>query len=123
MKRIVLLVVIAFFAFGVFSTQGAEAKTISKKEFKELVANPTTARDHLKIARYYHEEAVRLQAKAAQHEDMMSLYKNPIYSSSKFAGSTIDHCKYFMKTFNESAVKMNELAAIHEEMAKSLETK
>lgn len=49
--------------------------------------------------------------------------KNPMTNSSKFATGTVDHCEYFAQSFKEMATKMQELADMHEQMAKDAEGK
>jgi len=44
-------------------------------------------------------------------------------SSSKFAMGTVNHCEYFEQSFKEMAAKMQELADMHEKMAKEAESK
>jgi len=44
-------------------------------------------------------------------------------SSSKFAMGTVNHCEYFSQSFKEMAAKMQELADMHDKMAKEAESK
>jgi hypothetical protein len=41
-----------------------------------------------------------------------------VTNSSKFATGTVNHCEYFAQSFKEMATKMQELADMHEQMAK-----
>ncbi len=63
-------------------------------------------------------------AQAAEHEAMVAAYKaNTSLSTEKNRASTIGHCEYFVTTFKELAVKSQELAKLHEQMAKDVEQK
>ena len=55
---------------------------------------------------------------------MIAAYKaNSSLSTEKNRSSTIGHCEYFVKTFKEMAIKSQELAKLHEQMAKDTDQK
>ena len=107
-------------SIGTVASQAVEPNLkLNHKDVTNLIANAKTPADHAKIAQYYRQEGRKLERQSKEHEEMSAGYKsNPMYASSKFASSTVDHCAYFVKTKREGAEKMNELAAMHEEMAK-----
>jgi hypothetical protein len=50
---------------------------------------------------------------------MIAMYKaNPALSNDKNQASTINHCEYFVTTFKALADNSQDLAAMHERMAK-----
>jgi hypothetical protein len=64
------------------------------------------------------------RAQAVEHEAMVAAYKaNTSLSNEKNRASTLGHCEYFVKTFNELAAKSHELAKLHEQMSKDAEQK
>jgi hypothetical protein len=60
---------------------------------------------------------------AKEHEQMVAAYKANPSLTAKSQASTINHCEYFVKTFNELAVKSQELAKLHKQMANDVEQK
>ena len=117
-----IFIVIALFAsiLGTALSAAETKSTLTEKEAKSLVASAKTPADHLKLAGYYRQMSDNFLAEAKNHEQMKAGYEsNPAYTSNKFKAGTIDHCEYFVKTFRENAKKMQELAVIHEDMAKA----
>ena len=101
-----------------------KADKLSKQQLLSLVATAKTPADHLRLARYYETQAKYYLAQSKEHEDLGAAYKkNPLFSSSKYATGTVDHCDYFAQHFKDIATKMQELAQMHEQMAKDAEPK
>ena len=100
----------------------AESKVrLTKKEVKTLVATAKTPADHMKLARYFNQEADQLEAEAKEHDELAQEYrKNPSPMASKLpmSGRTAEHCEYFAKSTREAAKAARELATAHEQMAK-----
>ena len=91
---------------------------LSNKQLVALIATANTKADHMRLAHYYRAKAQDFLMESKEHEASAEAYKkNPIVSGSKFKTATIDHCDYFTKSLQEDAVKMNELAEMHEAMA------
>lgn len=103
-------------------TPGAESSgRLTKKDVKALVATAKTPEDHMKLARYFRQEADRLEADAKEHDELAQEYrKNPSPMAMKvpMSGRSAEHCEYFAKSAREAAKAARELAASHEEMAK-----
>jgi hypothetical protein len=75
-----------------------------------LIATAKTPAEHQRIARYY---------QAKKHEAMVAAYKaNSSLSNDKNQASTISHCVYFVTTFKALADNSQELATLHDRMAK-----
>lgn len=75
----------------------------------------------MKLARYFNEEADRLEAEAKEHEELAQEYrKNPSAMSMKtpMSPNSADHCLYFAKAARDAAKAARELASSHEGMAK-----
>jgi hypothetical protein len=120
MKRIIVAFALMTAAFGLTLNAAETKPMLSEKEAKTLVATAKTPADHLKLAGYYMQMSDNFLAEATNHEQMKAGYQtNSTYQSTKFKLGTLDHCDYFIKSSRESAQKMKELAAIHEEMAKA----
>jgi hypothetical protein len=78
--------------------------------------------EHQRIAQYYQAKAQDYLAQAKEHEQMVAAYKaNSSLSTNKNRASTISHCEYFVQTFRDLAAKSQELAQLHEQMAKEAE--
>ena len=101
-----------------------KAEHLSKQQLNTLIATAKTPAEHERIAQYYRAQASDYLAEAKDHESMVAAYKaNSSLSNEKNRASTIGHCEYFVKTFKELAVKSQELATLHEQMAKDVEQK
>ena len=108
----------------------AEAEKISnKKELKALIRTAKTAAEHLRIASYYREQAVRLTANAKEHVAMAEEYaKNPTFAAMETKqqasfGQGASHCRRWADLYNQQAKEAEALAVLHEDMAKSAEQK
>ena len=95
--------------------------TMTAKEAKALVETAKTAKEHLKLARYFRQEAGQFEAEARDHEDLIAAYrKRPASLSAKSTGfRTVEHCEFLAKSGREMAKALREMAAAHEEMAKN----
>ena len=101
------------------STPKEKPEHLSKQQLKALIATAKTPAEHERIATYYHEQAQDYLAQSKEHEEMLKAYKqNNSLSNSKSRAGTIDHCQYFVEKFEEMSTKSQELAKLHEEMAK-----
>ncbi|MHB1856304.1 MAG: hypothetical protein ACYCPM_02610 [Acidobacteriaceae bacterium] len=106
------------------SVQQAKPEHLGKHQLNTLIATAKTPAEHQRIAQYYQAKAQDYLAQANEHEAMIAAYKaNPSPSTAKNLASTIGHCEYFFQTFKDMAVKSQELAALHEQMAKDAEQK
>jgi hypothetical protein len=123
-RKLQVVLTIVSLTFLVFLTVGNTAAgqrpSLSKKEVKALIASAKTKEDHLKLADYYKAETERLDAAAKDHDEMAEMYrKNPTPLAVKHPEAIGEgHCKEIARRFRESATKTQELAAMHEEMAK-----
>ncbi len=119
-----LALTVAVFAQPAAPSQQSKPEHLSKQQLNTLIANAKSAAEHERIAHFYEAKAVDYHAQAVEHEAMVAAYKaNSSLSNEKNRASTIGHCEYFVTTFNELAVKSQELAKLHEQMAKDTEQK
>jgi len=116
---IISLTLLVLLAAG-YSAAG-QRPSLSKKEVKALIASAKSKQDHLKLAEFYKTEVARLQAEATDHDEMAEMYrKNPTPMAVKHPEAIGEgHCKEIARRFRESAGKAQELATMHEEMAKA----
>ena len=121
---ILAIIFLASLSFVRTSSVTAGSKpALSRKEVKALIAGAKTKDDHQKLADYYKAEAERLQAEATDHEEMAEAYKkNPSPLAVKHPEAFGEgHCHEMARRFHEAAVQAQELAAMHEDMAKAAE--
>lgn len=96
----------------------------TKQQLNTLIANAKTPAEHERIAQFCEQKAADYRAQAVEHQAMVAAYKaNSSLSNEKNRASTVGHCEYFVKTFNQLAVKSQDLAKLHEQMAKDVEQK
>ena len=101
------------------STQQPKPEHLSKRQLNTLIATANTSAEHERIAQYYRAKALDYLAQAKEHEAMVAAYKaNSSLSNDKNQASTISHCEYFVTTFKALAENSQDLAALHERMAK-----
>ncbi len=121
MKRtfaILSLVLVMTFAAVAQTASQAKPEQLTKKQLNTLIASAKTPAEHNRIATYYQAKSADFLAQAKEHESMVAAYKaNTFLSSDKNRASTIDHCEYFVTTFNALAGNSQELAKLHQRMA------
>lgn len=124
MKRTIAALSLAFVLTVAAFAQVAPApqpkpEHLTKQQLNTLIATAKTPAEHRRIAQYYRAKALDYQAQAKEHEAMVAAYKaNSSLSNDKNQASTISHCEYFVTTFKALADNSQELATLHERMAK-----
>lgn len=118
---ILLLGLLSFVRTG--SVTAGNKPTLTKKELKALIASAKTKDDHQKLADYYKSETERLEAEAKDHDEMAEAYKkNPSPMAVKHPEAFGEgHCHEMARRFREAAAKAQELAAMHEDMARAVQ--
>ena len=110
---------------GGLSLAGAAETTqlaLTRKTLVAAIGSAETPQDHQRIANYYKAEAGRMLAEAKEHDELAVAYaKSPNAHAMKhpMSGQTADHCKFFADAARKAAQESQELAKLHEEMAKS----
>ncbi len=132
MKRTINILSILSLAFVMTATtfaqtpsaQQAKPEHLSMRQLNALIVSARTPAEHLRIAKYYQAKALDYLAQATEHQQMVAAYKaNSSLSNDKNRASTIDHCEYYVRAFKDLAVKTQELAQLHEQMAQDAEQK
>jgi hypothetical protein len=114
---VVLALTATVFAQAPATTPTHEA--LSKKQLNSLIATAKTPAEHQRIAQFYRAQAAGYLAESKEHAQMATQYKaNPVVSNSKFATGTVGHCEYFAQNFKQMSAKADELAQMHDQMAK-----
>jgi uncharacterized protein HemY len=87
------------------------------KELKKLVAEARTKADHQALAAHFHQEAEELRTKQKEHEDLGFNYVHN--GAFKFDPSAAEHCLKIASSYALGAENADELASVHEKMAKN----
>ncbi len=98
---------------------------LSKKELKTLLATANTPSDHEKIAAYYHEKAMHLNAKAQEFSaqaDFLSTQPATVESKQGISCLCTSHFRHFAKLYMEEAKDSEALATQHEQIAKGYQS-
>ena len=122
MKRsIVILSFVLALIFTVSSKaqSTANGEKLSKKQLLALISTAHTPAEHTRIAEYYQAQATAFLAESKEHEEMATAYRNnPATNNSKFVAGTVNHCEYIAQSLKKDADQAQDLAKLHEEMAK-----
>lgn len=105
--------------------QMSAAEKLSNKQVQQLIANAKEPQDHLRIAKYYKDEAAKFEEDAKDHEAMRESYRKAQPAPHNMASptQTVAHCDVLIKDLREAAEQDNQLAAEHEQMAKDAAAK
>jgi len=99
------------------STNNVSLKQLVKQT-KALEATAEAPAQHKALAVEYRQLAQRQLAESNKHAEEAAWYARfPIYSSAKFRGSTIDHCRYSAEKYRDDAQRSEQMAAHHEALA------
>ncbi len=105
------------------STERSQSEHLNKQQLNTLIATASTPAEHRLIAQYYQTKALDYAAQAQEHEQMIEAYNANPSRGGKSRASFIDHCEYSAKHSKDLATKSQELAQLHEQMAKDAEQK
>lgn len=123
MKRTIVflssLALAAVLAIATVAQAQPSQEKLSKEQLLSLIATAKTPAEHSRLAAYYGAQAQDYLAQSKEHQQMAEAYKkNPAFNTSKSTRGPINHCEYLSQHLKESAVKMQELAQEHEQMAR-----
>jgi hypothetical protein len=79
---------------------------------------PRTPAEHEQIAQSYRDQAQSYLAQAQEHAAMVAMYKVNPNINAKNQAATIGHCEYYAAKLQKLAARSQELAQLHEQMAK-----
>ena len=123
MKRITNVMILVTAAIGLLGTSALAiepAGNLTKTELKTLIGTAKTPADHTKLANYYRYQASVLQAEVKDHEEMAAAYDKNQMGHPIPKGQTLGtHCRNLVKYIADEAKEANEMATMHEEMAKN----
>ncbi len=126
MKRFPILLTLAvamsLATFGQTTTSvpHSEADKLSQHQLVALIATAKTPAEHLRLARYYQAQAKDYLAQSQKHEEWAEAYKkNPGPTPGKYSTNAANHCEFFAQSFKDMAAQMQDLADMHERMAKT----
>jgi len=98
-----------------------QPEKLGKKQLLSLIATAKTAADHRRIANYYEAKAQDYLDQSKEHEKMAEHYKSSGLNSPKWASNSVGHCEYSAKYLQETGLKTQKLASLHEQMAMDAE--
>jgi hypothetical protein len=123
MKQTVTVMILLAAAVGVIGSNAwavEPAAELTKSQVKALIQTAKTPADHMKLAAYYRHEANGLQIEMKNHEEMAAAYdKNPSSHPIPKWPTLGVHCRNLVKSYGESINEANQMAVLHEEMAKA----
>ena len=96
------------------ATPEAKPSMIPMSALEQAAKTPA---EHQRLAQTYRAEAQNYLAQAQEHAAMVAAYKANPNINAKNEAATIGHCEYFAAKFNDLAVKAQERAQMHEQMA------
>lgn len=122
MKRSIAILSFALALVFTVSSQAqstANGQKLSEKQLLSLISTAQTPADHTRIAEYYQAQATAFLAESKEHEQMAAAYRrNSATNNSKFATGTVNHCEYIAQSLKKDADQAQDLAKLHEHMAK-----
>ena len=89
-------------------------------DIDKLIATAKTAADHQAIADYYKEQAKEAQAQADKHKKMAQEYSMSSIGRQATKTHFHQHCEALVRNYESAAKEYNDLAKMHEEMAKAV---
>jgi hypothetical protein len=118
--RFLCLVALAV-ALSASGARAAESTApLTKQQVKALIKTAKTPEDHMKLARFYWYEADRLKSEAKDHEEMEADYAaNPSNHPVPKWPTLGQHCKDLSADYRKAAAEAEQMASLHEEMAKA----
>jgi hypothetical protein len=105
------------------SPQQTKPEHFSKRQLNTLIAEAKTPAEHQRIAQYYQAKAQDYLAQAKEHEQMLAAYNANPSIGGKSRAAFVDHCKSYSQYSREMAVTSQELAQLHEQMAREADHK
>jgi len=118
MKRILPLVTALIAPLLFLSLVGVVAGSASEEEESRiLIETATTPEDHIKIAEYYEQQAVRMEDEAKFHSSLADSYKSrgkPLLGLAK-------HCADLSKRYKEAAEDYKAMAFLHKKIAQEMQ--
>jgi len=93
-------------------------ETLTPHELSALAATAQTQADHGRIAEYYRLRAQDYVARANVHQAMVASYRAYPATTGREELGMICHCENFAHSLREQAAKAEDLARLHDGMAR-----
>ena len=109
-------VVVSFLATNLAPATASTPHNLTRKQARALEANAKTPEDHARLARHYEIEAITLEYKAIEHEQMGKQFReNPSALALKSPMSPVSapHCDYLASSYSKAADVARERATMH----------
>jgi hypothetical protein len=115
MRNTLSLAFIVVAALAVFSYAGGmlPAGAYTEEEVERLIETASTPEDHMKLAEYYDEQAMKMEKEASRHTAMAQAYEK----RGKRTHLSV-HCRALSAKYRESEGEYKALADEHRKMAK-----
>ena len=111
---VVVLAVAAGLVMPAYRAPAAQDVDIDK-----LIATAKTAADHQAIADYYKQQAKEAQEQADKHKKMAQEYGMASIGKQATKTHFHQHCEALVRDYASAAKEYNDLAKMHEDMAKA----
>lgn len=106
---------IIFFLIFMMLLSSSQVEASEKVDIQKLIQNAETAEDHINVAEFYENQAVKAESKAHMHASMAKTYER----SPKRKAFAI-HCKNLVQKYKEAAKEYGILAGEHRKIAEEL---
>lgn len=105
------------------AAQTTTIKPLSHRAFENLIRNPVTREDHLRIADYYHRDANKLRKESEMHALLAVDYaKGKIFTpKSGVPNGQYEHCKGYGESLAKAADEADALGLSHQKMAQEMQ--
>lgn len=87
-----------------------------EEESRKLMETATTPEDHIKVADYYEQQALRMEEEAKFHSSLADSYK----SRGKSLLGLAKHCADLSKRYKEAAEDYKAMAFLHKKIAQEM---
>ena len=111
---VVVMALTAGFVMPAYRAVAAQDVDIDK-----MIAAAKTAADHQAIADYYKQQAKEAQEQADRHKKMAQEYGMASIGRQATKTHFHQHCEALVRNYESAAKEYNDLAKMHEEMAKA----
>ena len=112
MKTIISLAVIALLGLLASCTMNPHPMDMT-----QAIQSATTRGDQENLAKHYEDAAKEMQAKAAEHKQMLAKYEANKGLYGKQAQSLISHCQGLVRIYEQAAAENTSMADSHRQMA------
>lgn len=112
MKTIISLAVIALLGLLASCTMNPHPMDMT-----QAIQSATTRGDRENLAKHYEDAAKEMQAKAAEHKQMLAKYEANKGLYGKQAQSLISHCQSMVRNYEQAAAENMSMAESHRQLA------